>query len=550
MAFDPHEFATHARAAGYSDDEIIAKIREQSGQTAPPAGSPDQPSTLSLTDLAKGKHAAPPSTEEAPGAIETFFRKASNAVSSNLVNPAAAGITHLVSGQPYQEALRGINASDEAGSAANPVASAAGTVVGTGLQVAAPIPLPKGTSTLGRVGAGAAAGAGFGAVGGAGDALTAGGGAGDALAGAAKGAAVGGAVGGALGGVVGKLVRGAPERVEDRIVSNIARGEAGGVAKAKFADKVTKAAARDELMPELERTGLTGAVATKAAAAPGKVADKVTGVINDYTTKRLDPIYAAIDKHGATPTGFDLKYQLLQLTEKLRASGEIQQAEHVERYEKFIGRAFKDDQKLTSTVLRKARNEVGLGNTFSSAEEAAATPGIAAKQAIYGAYNQAIEGAAAHTPGVDVAQLKAANKTVSTLLSVRDALADRATKAAKGGTWIGNAIAGGIVRAREPPLLAPPAMHALAAGDIPGLLAIVGEAAAMEVGNRVVTKGLPQVASAADYGLSRLERSARSGDLVSRAGRAVIEGGAARVIGPKVGRATGSFLSPGDDNGR
>ncbi len=42
MAFDPHKFAQAARDAGYSDDEIVAKIR---AQTAPPA--------LNLTDYSK-----------------------------------------------------------------------------------------------------------------------------------------------------------------------------------------------------------------------------------------------------------------------------------------------------------------------------------------------------------------------------------------------------------------------------------------------------------------------------------------------------------------
>ena len=183
--------------------------------------------------------------------------------------------------------------------------------------------------------------------------------------------------------------------------------------------------------------------------------------------------------------------------------------------------------------------------------KAATTPAIAAKQAIYGAYNATIEAAASRTPGVNVAELRAANKTVSTLLSVRDALADRATKAAKGGTGFGTAVTGAVMRAGEGLMLAPHAYHALMAGDVPALAAIAGEAIAAEVGNRVVMKAIPQAVRRADYGLSRLELGARAGDLTSRAGRAVIEGGAARVIAPKVGRMAGGFLSPSrDDNGQ
>ena len=487
---------------------------------------------------------APAAPEEAPGAISTFFRKASNAVSSNLVNPISAGITHAISGQPYQDALRGINETDAAGSAAHPIASAVGTVAGAGLQMAAPIPLPKGLSPAAT---GAITGAGFGALGGAGDALNAGGGATDALSAAGKGALGGAAVGGVVGGVVGKLVRGSPERVEDRIISNIARGEAGGAAGKKATTGLMKRAAAGEVMPELEATGLTGTVATQAAAKPAKVADKVTGVIDKYTTERIDPVYAAIDKAGGSPKGFDLKYQILQLHDKLKGEGKLQEAEFVDRYAKHLEKGFADDQKLTGDVIRNARSEVGKGNTFTT-DEANLTPAIAAKQAIYGAYNATIEAAAARVPGVNVAELKAANKTVSTLLSVRDALTERATKAAKGGTGLGTAITGAVMRAGEGLALAPHAYHALMAGDLPALAAIAAEAAAAEVGNRVVMKAIPQAVRRADYGLSRLELGARAGDITSRAGRAIIEGGTARVIAPKVGRAAGSFLSPGRDD--
>jgi len=486
--------------------------------------------------------------EEPPGAVETFFRKASNAVSSNFVNPIAAGVTHLINGQPYQEALKDINATDEAGAAAHPIASTAGTIAGTGLQIAAPIPLPKGTTALGHAAAGAAAGAGFGAVGAAGDAVNAGGDAGDALKAAGKGAAVGAAVGGALGAVTGKLVRSAPERVEDRIVANITRGEAGGASKPALADKLVAKAKAGEVMPELERTGLTKTVATQAAAAPAKVADKVTTVIDEYTAKRLDPIYAAIDKHGAGPTAFDLKYKLLQLSDRLRESGEAQQAASVDRYAKFLDKAYADGKQLTASAIRKLRSEVGLGNTFASAEEAALPAGIAAKRAIYGAFNDAIEGAAARTPGVDVAQLKAANKTVSTLLAVRDTLANRATKAAKGGTGFGTAVTGAVLRGAEGVALGSAVLHALSTGDLGALGHVAQGIAATEGARYAITHALPQVARRADYGLSRLELGARSGDLASRAGRALVEGGAARVIAPKASRSAGSFLSPARDD--
>lgn len=145
------------------------------------------------------------------GPVETFLRKGSQAVSSGFVNPIAAKVSSLISGQPYQDALKGINESDAAAEARNPVAGAVGTVVGTGLQLAAPLPIPKGTSTAGKIAHGAGTGAVLGGAAGAGSALTEGGGAGDALAGAIPGAIGGAAVGAAIP-AAGALVNGAVAR--------------------------------------------------------------------------------------------------------------------------------------------------------------------------------------------------------------------------------------------------------------------------------------------------------------------------------------------------
>lgn len=507
--YAPKGKAASAPTAAFDPDAYLASKSPAAASSQPPP-------------------AAPPA--ETPGATESFLRSASNAVSSNFVNPIAAGVTHLVSGQPYADALKGINESDAAATAAHPTASTAGTVAGTGLQMVAPLPVPKG---IGPAATGALVGGGFSALQGAGDTLNAGGSLPEAAANAGRAGAVGMATGAVLGKLTVSLVGGAPERVDEQIIANIANGEAGGRAKASVADKML---AKKDVLPQLEQTGLTKTVATQAAAKPAAVADKVTKVIDQYTTQRIDPIYAAIDKAGAAPKAYELKAALQQVQDKLTAAGEWQQAAHVGKYIKFVDASVPDATQLTGTMLRKARNEVGLGNTFASHEEGATPAGVAAKREIYSAYNAAIEGAAARVPGVDVASLKSANQTVSTLLTVRDTLANRATKASKGGTGFGTAVAGGIVRGGEAMALGGAVLHALSTGDITSLAHVAQGIVATEAGRYAITHAAPQAIRSANYGLSRLELAARGGSLPARAASGALTTGANVVAAPSVGR--------------
>ena len=112
------------------------------GSAAPaiaPAGDlPPIPEGYHLVDHPATPTPTAPAPGDAPGPVETFVRHAANAVSGNLVNPLAAGISSLASGQSYGDALKGINESDQAGKVANGRAAAAGSVVGTVLQAATP----------------------------------------------------------------------------------------------------------------------------------------------------------------------------------------------------------------------------------------------------------------------------------------------------------------------------------------------------------------------------------------------------------------------------
>lgn len=476
----------------------------------------------------------------APSATEAFLRHAGNAASFG----AGPAIEAAVTPGDYDANRRAILARNEAAEAAHPIASGAGSLVGTGATMLLPVgQVAEGAGAAAQALAGAKAGAAYSALGAAGSGLSAGKSAGEIVTDVIHQGALGAATGGVLGGALGKVIGEAPERVDDRIIANISRGEGGGATKRSLADKVAAADEAGDVIPQLEKTGLKKTVATQAAASPGKVADKFQDVIDKYSTQRLAPIYSAIDAAGTAPKGFDLKYSLLQLQDKLKTSGELQQSASVGNYLNFLDKHVNDSQQLTGSWIRKARNEVGLGNTFATHEEAATPAGVKAKMAIYAAFNDAIEGAAARTPGVDVAYLKSANKTVSTLLTVRDALKNRALKDASGGTGIGTAISGGVTRVAQAGM-AMRALGQLGSGDVAGLGQTAMELIGSEIGKHVITKTVPQIVRRGDYGLASLENAARAGSGTAQVARGALASGAAMVAAPRVARGIDRLIGP------
>ena len=562
---------------------------------------------------AQGATEEKPAGGEAPGAISTAIRSATNAVTSKLANPLAAGITHLVSGQPYQDALKGINETDAAGEAANPAAATTGKVVGTGLQMVAPLG-GAGGSLAAKAARGALVGGTYGALSGAGEAASQGAGLGESLQSAVPGAAIGAATGGALGYGVGKLFRGAPVRVDARLVRDIARGEAGGKASKPLGEKVAELAEQEAVpaaigedalitrptahkfvgpeaeaalaeranqpirnrpLPEpstditakvsaprtmppevpftpsaqgvtpvavapeagvganritqaLDGEGVTKTVALNAGHAPGKAAEAINSALDKTETKTLGPIYKAVDAGAANPEAIAVKLRLQQAADAARSKGAAQEAAHIERYIGFLDKSYEDGSVLKASMLRKLRNEVGVGNAFPTAEEAAAQPGVQAKQAVYHAINDVIEKAADATPGVDSATLRAGNQRYATLKPLAQALEDRAAKAKTGSSTLSHAVAGGVGLAEIGNIAA----HGMSTGNV---LKAASEIAAVYAA-RHVPGMLAKAGRAADYGIAEIERAARAGGANAKLVRAIGEQ-IARRTGAAVGKA-------------
>ncbi len=475
----------------------------------------------------------PIAESEGRGGPEAFVRNASSAVSSNLVNPLAAKISSGISGQPYADALAGINTSDASAAHDNPRSATAGSVAGTGLQIAAPLPFARTAPGAGfgaRAAAGAKLGAVFGGARGAGDALTAGGGTSDAVAGGLTGALSGATIGGTLGAAVPALIRGAPERVRGRIVENISRGEAGGAAKGKLVGNMVAKGGEDgeKLIQVVEDAGLSRTMATKASAHPAEALKVVQRVLDKNETTTLGPVYAAIDKAGTGPDATTLGASLLDHADKMRAQGSPEIAASIDRYVKFLGEHYKPGEVLSGSMLRKLKGSIGSGAFQSLADEN--TPlGAQVKREIYGVYSRAVEDAAKATPGVDLAALKAGNEKASQLLGVQSVLSDRATKAAAGASTLANSIAAGGHKVA----LAGAVGHALVTGNTSEL----GSILALEGGHQIV-KRIPQMIRHVDMAASGLEKAARANKLGAQVARAIAEraagGAAANALADKL----------------
>lgn len=248
--------------------------------------------------------------------------------------------------------------------------------------------------------------------------------------------------GGAASGALTKIAERAPERVADRVERNVERGEAGGKANKRAADQMHAKAARGDFDETMERhPDVYKTLATKAASDPAKAAEKVQAKLKAIKSE-VDPMYEAIDKGPAVPSSADLNSKLDAVRQQMVAEGRTGQADAIETFQTHLKKHYAGATKpIPAAALRNLRNEVGevaFGNNPNVSPKFREQ----AQRAIYGAINETIDDAGKKTPGVDVDALKALNRDTSTLITVKDALADRASKAAAGGTSIGNLLFG------------------------------------------------------------------------------------------------------------
>lgn len=534
--------------AGVKPDAIAAAIKAQRGGTsgsapsseAPkqePAGEGDRVSESGLSGLVRG--------DKSPtvGLGESIVRGAQR-VGGMGFGPAIESFVNSRlpkslggSGAGYDDTLRATQARNVAAEAQHPVATHLSEGTAAGLVSLLPMGAAGGALGTGaRIASGAAAGALQSGVQAAGDYTSDPdrGGADDLMSRIGSATAAGGAVGAALPALgagasrVARAVTDAPERVGSRILTNISRGEAGGAAKGKAVGNMLQKAGPEgrELLKVVEEAGLTPSLATKAAAKPAAALKDVEKVLEHNERTVLSPVYDAIDKAGTGPDVTSLGNDLLDHANKLRAAGDMEKAEAIDRYVTHLDTNYGHDQKLGGSVLRKLRGTIGSA-AFKDLKDADTPIGQQVKREIYGVYSRAIEAAAEKTPGVDLPALKQGNQRASQLLGVSEVLADRAAKATAGGSTLSNAIMHGGFHAG----LAGALGHAIWKGS-PGEIAAI---LAAEGGLQFV-KRVPQMLRHVDLATSRagrLKAAAELGQelvrrLGNRAAPAAIAAGAAR----------------------
>jgi hypothetical protein len=562
MGFDPNEFLA-APAAPAGDDPELGFLKKKpkggAGSFDPdaflsaPAGPPARPINNTGPDAAgqlRAEAAALPA-QMAKGASTadaiangiwrggTFgfsdeLEGAAARAKDMLAGRSARNLSDVVAGREgntYAHYRDQVRQQDQALSEAHPIATGAGQIIG-GLATA-PLAAVRGAGVANA----ALNGAIQGGIAGAGNSdadLTKG-----DVGGLVRDVGANAALGAATSAVTSKIVGGAPERVDKRLVSNISRGEAGGAAKEKlYKNLVAKAGDEFGDLNEVlgRHPGVKEVLATSAAANPAKGAKVTNGVIKGLD-EELTPIYRAIDKGPAAPTAYDLKYRLLELQDALKQKGRTDLADHVETFIGHIDKHYPADADiLNASMLRELRKGVGQV-AFKDIAQANAPAGVQAKRMIYQAINDTIDDAGAKTPGVNVDRLHVLNKDTSTMIAVRDVLADRSAKAAAGRTSLWqNLFSAGVIGG--------------AVGGVTGSTgAGVGAPIAAYAGAKaygVAQQGLRR----ADFQLARLVQAARSGSTPAQLAQTAVELGLSREVANQIAqRGIGALQGVRDSEG-
>ena len=435
----------------------------------------------------------------------------------------AADIIAGRQGKSYSQYRDDARAFNDTAQAAHPVAAGAGELGG---GIASSLLLPgAGAGGIGRTMANAGA---QGAVAGAGNStadLTQG-----DVGGFAKDVGVSAATNAAIAGGVAKVVRGAPERVDQRLLSNISRGEAGGAAKDRLYKNLVAKAGDDmaDMNEVLARhPGVKETLATTAATNPAKGARMTEGIVKDLNEK-LTPIYDAIDAGPSPPMAADLQGRISALKDAFVTKGRTDIADSMETFEGHLAKHYPDPtSRLDASQLRELRKGVGQV-AFKDLTQSSLPAGTEAKRAIYRAINDTIDEAGASTPGVDVARLHQLNKDASTMIAMRDVLQDRSAKAAAGRTSLfQNLLGSGLV--------AGGALAGGVQGAVGGLVA------------KQAVSGAGRLGRVADFQLAKLVQAARQGSTPAQLGQIAVELGLSRAAAEEIAqRGIGAFQN--DEN--
>lgn len=375
---------------------------------------------LSAADL----EGATPFEEKKPGALEAIGRGLFQGATLNWGDELVGGIESLFSDKTYEQARDESRAANAAAKEAHGFLYGAGELGG---GIATSFVPGLGVAKGATLGATALKAGLTGAVSGLGSSEK------EDLGGQLQDAAVSGALGAATAGVVGKITRGAPERVEKRLIGDITDGatatqrdkvvgragtKAGEVLDAIKANPAIKAAKGDphQLLPAIE-----DAIETTGQRIDGFYPSQQTIKVSDV----LGRIENVAKKIGDDPGKRDL----------LRA---------VEGKANDVLETWGNQTHVTPQQVRVLAKDIGDA-AFRGSPAVAPKQGQVVSRQVWGELKDLIGENVDHTLGAGARKdLDALNSRMSTLLTMRDAVAYRATRQSTTPTTLTSRLGGAL----------------------------------------------------------------------------------------------------------
>jgi hypothetical protein len=247
---------------------------------------------------------------------------------------------------------------------------------------------------------------------------------------------------GALGGAAGAT---AESRVKNRIVKDVPHGEA--TAKLSTAKKFAARIGEDgeHLDSLLDRDqALEKTLALDANPRPAKVA-KIAQQRIERISGETEPMYQTIG--DVDISAIDQRFAKLQ--DEAKAAGNVERLGPIKRARAALAENYGTDGAVPPGTMLPARSVRNFANgigeaAFSGDAAAPAKTRVRAQRDLYTAVTGVIEDAAQKAPGVDLGKLKQANRDMSILIPMRDALKERGAKEAVGRTSLYSLLKGNV----------------------------------------------------------------------------------------------------------
>jgi hypothetical protein len=401
---------------GFDPDAFLGAAPAKPAPVAAPAGGFDPDAFVG----APAEAPAAPAPE--PSGIEAAARGLKQGATLGFGDELTGAIESLFSDKTYRQARDEARANDKAAQAAHPLLYGAGELGGGVATSFIPgLGIAKGAGALATAGKAALTGA----ISGVGNSEK------EDIGGLAEDAAASGALSGVTAGVLGKVVRGAPERVEKRLLGNITEG-----ATATQRDRVVGRAG-SKAAEVLEAIKGDRAIA-KAGDNPHQLLPAIENAIEN-TGQGLDK---AIDR-GAPILVSDVLGKVENVAQKLAGDpGKADAARAVMSKANDVLEAWGNRTHVTPQEVRVLAKDIGDAAFRGS-------PAVAPKQAqavgrqVWGELKDLLS-ESVQRGGGSAKEVDALNKRMSSLLSMRDAVAYRATRESTPSTTLSSRLGGAL----------------------------------------------------------------------------------------------------------